>query len=183
MRTLRHLSCLLVFLPLFTASVLSQNPPADPGTNLLDHLAGHWVMTGTLGGKHVTHDVDAEWTLKREYLRFHEVSREKDSSGAPAYEAIVFLRWDPKSGEYACLWLDNTEAWDFSEKGIARGKKVGDSIPLVYKFSPHHTMQTTFTYDAHAASWRLTIDDIPDAKPHRFGDVRLEQAEPKPATP
>jgi hypothetical protein len=183
MRFIHQLFFALILLPLFTISVATQNPPADPGTNLLDHLAGHWVMTGTLGHNHVTHDVDADWALKREYLRFHEVSREKDSSGAPAYEAIIFLRWDPKAGEYACLWLDNTEPWDFSEKGIARGKKMGDSIPLVYTFSPNHTMHTTFTYNARAASWRLTIDDITNSKSERFGDVRLEQAEPKPPTP
>jgi hypothetical protein len=48
-------------------------------------------MSGTLGGKRTTHDVEVDWVFKREYMRFHEVSREKDASGGPAYEALVFL--------------------------------------------------------------------------------------------
>src|SRR5215472_18152882 len=84
--------------------LLAQNASMDSPTQLLNYLTGRWVMAGTLGGKQTTHDVDAEWVLKREYIRFHEVSREKDASGGPAYEAIVFLSWEANKGEYSCLW-------------------------------------------------------------------------------
>ena len=119
-------------------------------------------MTGTLGGKRITHDVDATWVLKREYLQFHEVSREKDANGAPAYEAIVLLGWDAKANEYGCLWLDNTAAWDFSAHGLARGKKAGNSIPLVITLSAHESLHTTFRYDPTSDTWELTIDDVTD---------------------
>ena len=143
---------------------------------LLDHLAGHWVMTGTLGGKRITHDVDATWVLKREYLQFHEVSRDKDANGVPAYEAIVLLGWDAKANEYGCLWLDNTAAWDFSAHGLARGKKAGNSIPLVITLSAHESLHTTFRYDPTSDTWELTIDDVTDGKTDRFGAVRLTRA-------
>lgn len=140
---------------------------------LLDHLAGRWVMRGTLGGKSVTHDVDAQWMLKREYLQFHEVSREKDAAGASSYEAVVLMGWDAKTSEYGCLWLDSTGPWDFTARGLARGKKTGDTIPLVIPLSSHEALHTTFAYDARSNSWRLTIDDVTDGKSDRFGDVRL----------
>jgi hypothetical protein len=70
---------------------------------LLDRLAGQWVLQGTIAGKQTTHDVQVGWVLKREYLRLHEISREKDAKGDPAYEAIVFVSWDPKTQEYICL--------------------------------------------------------------------------------
>ena len=61
-----------------------------------------------LAGQQTAHNVQADWVLKREYLSIHEVSQEKDAKGDPAYEAIVFVSWDPKTQEYACLWLDST---------------------------------------------------------------------------
>lgn len=143
---------------------------------LLGQLAGHWVMTGTLGGKPITHDVDATWLLKREYLQFHEVSREKDATGVPAYEAIVLIGWDAKTNEYGCLWLDNTAVWDFSAHGLARGKKAGNSIPLVIILSARESMHTTFRYDPLTDTWELTIDDVTGGKTDRFGAVRLTRA-------
>lgn len=38
---------------------------------LMDHMAGEWLLTGTIAGEHVTHDVDAEWILGRRYVRLH----------------------------------------------------------------------------------------------------------------
>ena len=65
---------------------------------LLDHLVGRWVLSGTIAGKSTTHDVSAERVLQDGYVRIHEVSREVNSNGAPAYEAIVFISFDPTSG-------------------------------------------------------------------------------------
>src|SRR5438045_8952039 len=75
---------------------------------LSDRLVGKWVLQGTIGGKETTHDVDADWVLNDGYVRLHEVSREKDSNGLPAYEAIMFISWDETSREYSFLILDST---------------------------------------------------------------------------
>jgi hypothetical protein len=133
-------------------------------------------MSGTIGGKLTMHDLDADWVLKREYIRLHEVSREKDTSGAPAYEAIVFLSWDAKKGEYSCLWLDNTAGGALSSEGIAHGKPAADAIPLVFTIAGKESLHTTFRYDASADSWQLTIDDVTKGKNERFADVRLTQS-------
>jgi hypothetical protein len=166
---------------LFSSISPAQQAMADDPAKLLNHLAGRWVMTGTLGGKQTTHDVDADSVLKGEYLRMHEVSREKDASGSPAYEAIVFLSWNTKLNQYTCMWLDNTAGGGLSPQGIALGPKAGDAVPLVFTISPQESLHTTFSYDERADSWRLTIDDVTDGKTDRFGDVRLTRAQ-KPTT-
>lgn len=109
----------------------------DDSTQLLNHLAGNWVLEGALGGTHSTHDVTAEWILNHEYLRFHEVSREKNKDGGPAYEAIVIMSWDNKTNEYNCLWLDNTEGGGLSAP-IARAKREGRSIRIIFAPQMNH---------------------------------------------
>ena len=56
-----------------------------------------------MDNRQTVHDVDAERVLNGGYLRLHEISREKDAKGVPAYEAVVFISIDAKTGEYACL--------------------------------------------------------------------------------
>ena len=114
-------------------------------------------MNGTIAGKRTTHDVNVEWVLKREYLRFHEVSREKDAGGGPAYEAIVFLSWEVNKGEYSCLWMDNTGGGALSSDVIARARPAAGAIPLVFTKAGKELLHTTFRYDARADSWQLTI--------------------------
>jgi hypothetical protein len=147
-----------------------------PELQLLDRLAGDWVLQGTIGGKQATHDVHAEWVLNRGYLRLHEVSHEKNSSGSPAYEAIIFLSWDAKAQEYACLWLDSTEVWDFSAHGIGRAKRSGASIPWIFTMSPSNSIHTTFVYDQSSDTWKWFIDDVTNGKSDRFADVKLSRA-------
>jgi hypothetical protein len=98
--------------------------PAVPDETLLDHLTGNWILHGTIAGKETTHDVDSEWVLNHEYVRIHEVSREKNGAGQPAYEAIVYIAWDAAAKEYLCLWLDSTSGGGLSGP-IAHGKRDG----------------------------------------------------------
>src|SRR5580658_7706282 len=59
--------------------------------SLLNHMIGKWVLQGQIDGKETSHDIDAEWVLNHEYVRLHELSRERNANGEPAYEAIVFF--------------------------------------------------------------------------------------------
>jgi hypothetical protein len=70
----------------FEASRPFNRRTLPPAAALRDHLVGHWMVSGTLGGKQTTHDADARWVLNREYIEFREVSRERRADGAPAYE-------------------------------------------------------------------------------------------------
>jgi len=75
-------------LSLFHVAALQQSVGNNVATMLMDHLVGRWTMIGTLGSKQTIHDADARWVLNREYVEFHEVSRDRRADGTPAYAAI-----------------------------------------------------------------------------------------------
>src|SRR5438477_8888405 len=144
--------------------------PAQHGP-LSDRLVGKWVMQGTIGGKETSHDVDADWVLNDGYVRLHEVSREKDPNGLPAYEAIVFISWDERSHEYLCLWLDSTSNSGLSNGVIGRARPDTDKIPFLFKIKTNETFHTTFLYDKNSDSWQWIIDDETDGKIRPFARV------------
>jgi hypothetical protein len=155
---------------LLAASAQNQSP--EP-IQLLDHLAGNWVLTGTIAGKQTTHDVQAHWLLRREYLEIHEVSRDKDAHGEPAYEAFVLVSWDPKANQYACLWMDSTAGGALTSPVTCRAVPAPDSIPFLFTLSPSESLHTTFRYRNATDKWQWTIDDEKDGKTERFADVEL----------
>jgi hypothetical protein len=89
--TFMHIRPLLAALAFIVALVappaFAQNQAASSPKDLLDKMTGHWVMTGVIANKQTTHDVDVDWVLNREYIRIHEVQREKDTNGGIGYEA------------------------------------------------------------------------------------------------
>jgi hypothetical protein len=139
---------------------------------LLDRLAGNWILSGTIGGQQTTHNIHAEWVLNREYLRLNEISAEKNSNGQPKYQAIIFIEWDPKRQEYACVWLDSTSGGGLSGP-VGHAKPQPSSIPLVFTFSDVHTLRNTFTYNPDLSTWSSTITDVDHAKEHVFARVVL----------
>ena len=119
-------SILLVSFPASAQEPAFQDP-------LLDHLVGKWVLQGAIAGGKTTHDVEAEWVLGHQYVRLHEVSRETDAKGAAAYEATVFIGWDKRTSEYACLWLDSTGGGGLAPPVVGRARRSGDRIAFFFK--------------------------------------------------
>ena len=158
------------FIAALIALGLASPVPRPP---LFSRLAGHWLLQGTIGGTQVTHDVDADLVLNGEYIRMHEVSREQNASGAPAYEAIIMIGWDAKASEYLCLWLDSTSGEGLSNGVIARATPQSDRIPFVFKFPTGEVFRTTFIYDQATGSWRWTMDADEQGKLEPFGRVTL----------
>jgi hypothetical protein len=148
----------------FTALVapvsLAQDRAMSPPERLLDKMTGQWVMTGTIAKKPATHDVDVDWVLKRQYIRIHEVSRDKDAGGGLGYEAWIYIVWDAKASEYAVMWLDNTAATNFAADGVGHAKPDGDRIPFIFKDADGSGIHTTFTYDRGSDTWSWTIDNV-----------------------
>jgi hypothetical protein len=143
--------------------------------SLLDRLAGTWVLRGTIAGQQVVHDVGARWVLDNEYLEVREVSRTKTKAGTREYEAIVYIGRDPKTGEYAALWMDNTAYGAFAPAGTGRGMAKGDSIPFLFSDSSTSRFHNTFVYDRRANTWQWHLDND-DAKGRRpFARVTLSR--------
>jgi hypothetical protein len=148
-------------------------PAASPA--LLDRLAGHWVMTGTIENKPTTHDVDAEFVLNKGYMRLHEVSREKDARGAPQYEAIIFISVDVRTGVYSCLWLDTTSNSGLSNGGIATGRPVGNTIPFLFRLNSGEVFHNTFMYDPASDAWRWELDGESNGARQPFARLALKR--------
>ena len=139
---------------------LAQDRAMSAPERLLDEMTGQWVMTGTIAKKPVTHDVDVDWVLKRQYIRIHEVSRDKDASGGIGYEAWIYIVWDANASEYAVMWLDNTAATNFAADGVGHAKPDGDRIPFIFKDTDGSGILTTFAYDRATDTWSWTIDNV-----------------------
>ena len=159
---------------LVVAPLSAQSLQAD---SLFDRLIGRWVLSGTIARQHTTHDVTFEWVLGREYVQMHEVSRER-ASNRPAYEAVVLFGRDAPTGEYGCLWLDNTGANAFDPAGIGRGSVAGDSIPFLFRYSATDSFHTTFVYDRVMDSWQWHMDNDSAGVRRPFARVTLTRQRP-----
>jgi hypothetical protein len=147
---------------------------AEAAEALLDKMTGHWLLTGTIGQQQTTHDVDVDWILNREYIRIHEVSREWNARGGPAYEAWIHIAWDVKKSEYAVLWLDNTAVFTFAADGIGHAKPDGDRIPMRFTDPDGGGIHTTFSYERTTDTWSWTIDNVDKtARVSSFAKVTL----------
>jgi hypothetical protein len=146
-----------------------QAPMASP---LLDYLAGHWVLRGTIARQQTTHDVNAEWVLGHHYLRINEVSREKSSSGQPQYEATVFVGWNDKAKQYACVWLDVLGGMSAESIGVATPRE--NVIPFVFTDEKGEvTFRNAFVYDPKTNSWEWRMDNVEKSVSKPFGRVTL----------
>lgn len=162
---------LLAGLLLGTASAAHAQQPTLRDS-LLDRFAGNWVLHGTIQGAPVTHDVSAEWVLAHQYVRMHETSRERDSTGAPEYEATVYIGWDPAAKQYVCIWLDVFGG--ISAQSVGRATPAGDRIAFVFGNAQGQPgFQTTFIYDRATDRWSWEMDNIENGRPSPFARVAL----------
>lgn len=153
MRTVANLALVL---SLAASSLSAQSLPPD---SVFQRLIGRWLLHGTIARRETTHDVTFEWMLGREYVQMHEVSHERKADGTPAYEAVVLFGRDPRTGEYGCLWLDNTGATAFDPAGVGRGTVAGDSLPFLFRYTDTDRFHTTFVYIGATDSWQWHMDN------------------------
>jgi hypothetical protein len=163
--------------PSFALPQESKKSAANPNPEfLMEKMTGKWVMRGTIGGDKVTHDVTVDRILNRQYLRIHEIAREKDATGQPAYEAWIHVAWDKAAKEFVVMWLDNTGVTNFSADGVGHGKPVGDRIPFIWKLADGSGIHNTFAYTRASNTWSWNIDNVDKAgKASPFGRVTLKR--------
>ena len=166
-------SFLLAVVLAWTGASMAPAQTSRPPVELLDRIVGGWVLEGTIAGKTTTHDVVASWVLNRQYIQLHEVSRERDAQGRPAYEALVYLTWESARGEYSCLWLDSTSNVGLSNGVVGRATPSGDELRLLFKFADGSTLHTTFAYDRKADSWEWKMDSEEKGQLAPFARVTL----------
>ena len=158
------------------SSALAQGSKKAAPEFLMERMAGKWVMRGTMAGGKVTHDVHVDRILDRRYVRIHELSREKDAWGKPAYEAWIHIAWDKEKEEFVVMWLDNTATTNFSPDGVGHGKPDGDRIPFVWNLADGSGIHNTFAYNRASDTWSWRIDNVDKSgKTSPFGRVTLKR--------
>jgi hypothetical protein len=174
---MKPLALIFVALTMLVGPVLADQAPVPYRNALLDRLVGHWVLRGTIAGQTTTHDVAAEWVLGHQYVRVHEVSREKDGHGQPQYEALVFLGVDPAdSTGVACLWLDNTGASGLDAGSIGHAPAGADALAFRFATPDGGVFHTTFAYRAASDTWAWRMDAETEGALQSFARVTLMRA-------
>jgi hypothetical protein len=140
-------SIIRIILFSFLASISLSAQQSSFQDELLDRLAGCWIMQGIIAGQEITHDLEISWILQHQYLRMNEISREKDPDRTAVYEALVIIGWDPKLEKYACLWLDVTGGYGLDAGTIGHAARNGNELPFVFKINSENSFHNTFTYN------------------------------------
>jgi hypothetical protein len=159
---------LLIFIDSLT--IFAQQPTLKD--SLLDHMTGSWILQGTVAGKQVVHDIDADWVLAHQYVLIRETSREKNETGQPEYEANIYVGWDQASGEYVCVWLDIFGG--IAAQSIGRTKPAGNEIPFIFRDSSNtDNFHTTFKYNNDTNTWQWLMYNVDKGTLQPFADVTL----------
>jgi hypothetical protein len=167
MKTIFKIALLIIFASL---SLTAQQPTLRD--SLLDCMTGQWVLQGQIAGKETVHDIDAEWALNHQFVRIHEVSREKNEKSEPEYQADVYIGWDDSTKEYVCFWID---VWGgASPESIGRAKRDGNDIAFLFcDKNGKVKFHTTFSYDNSLGIWQWMMDNDDNGKLQPF--ARLKQ--------
>jgi hypothetical protein len=146
------LAALLTAAPAFAQQAKFNDP-------LADHLAGKWVLTGEMDKGQVTHNITADWVLAHQYLELHEISREKNKDGSPAYQATVYIGWDSGKRIYDCVWLDDYGS--ISTQSLGYAQPNGNSIAFVFhNRDDAGGFHTTFTWHPENGTWSMDMDNV-----------------------
>lgn len=164
--------CLAVVTLAFAGPTEAEQPTLQDA--LLDKLQGAWVITGTVAGEKTVDDLDVEWVNQHQYLRLHEVSRDRRPNGRPRYEATVYIGWNQPTAKYGIVWLDDFGG--LSTQSIGLAVKTGDQLPFVFTNPDGSFTRTTMTYDPATKGWTWTIDEDRAGKLSRFASLTLTRA-------
>lgn len=140
---------------------------------LLNNLVGNWTLQVTIAGLQTTHDITAAWVLDHQYVQLKEVSHEKDNSGKPLYEAIVYICWEQNRNQYSCLWLDNTGNGGLSAEAVGHANANADTIALLFTGTDGSIFHTTFVYSKATDTWQWMMDGEENGKLQPFARVTL----------
>jgi len=162
----------IVLVAIIFAALMTVGQQAPVNSPLLDHLAGKWVMQGTVGKQTATHDLDAEWSLQHHYLRFRETSRDRNDKGEPQYDATVFIGWNEKTKQYACVWLDVYGGLTVESIGVATPKE--NELAFVFTNEQgEKSFTNTFIHDSKTNSWDNRLDNVVKGAAQPFARFKL----------
>lgn len=144
---------------------------AGPGglDSLLDHLVGHWTMTGSVRGQPATYTLETTRVLQGRFVELHM----QDVHVPPTYEARVFIGVDSAEAGYVAHWLDNFGA--AYSIPPATGMARGDTLTLNFPY-PDGAFRDTFVYDRRQDVWAFRLDAADSTGTwHLFAEYRVQR--------
>lgn len=118
--------------------------------DLLDNLAGEWRLVRKMQGRITENVVKAEWVLNHQFFRIQM----RDVENPPAYEATVFIGWDPMQERYVVHWLDVFGGR--SSQTLGYGTRNGNTIKFAFAY-PEHPFVNTFSWNPDAKTWNFLM--------------------------
>jgi hypothetical protein len=165
---------LLLCVALLLSGSIAAQAPAEWHDDLIDRLAGTWVMSGNVMGKDAHHEVQADWILKHQFLRIHEKTSASAPNGERAYEAFWFLGYDPDKKQYVMHLID-VYGGTYSET-LGYGTRDGDQIRFLFDY-PDGPFRTVYRWIPGAGTWEWVMDQKGKAgKWTAFADLKLTRA-------
>jgi hypothetical protein len=165
---------LLLCVALLLSGSIAAQAPAEWHDDLIDRLAGTWVMSGNVMGKDAHHEVQADWILKHQFLRIHEKTSASAPNGERAYEAFWFPGYDPDKKQYVMHLID-VYGGTYSET-LGYGTRDGDQIRFLFDY-PDGPFRTVYRWIPGAGTWEWVMDQKGKAgKWTAFADLKLTRA-------
>jgi hypothetical protein len=118
--------------------------------DLLDNLAGEWKLVRKIRGRITENVVKADWVLNHQFFRIQM----RDVENPPAYEATVFIGWDPMQERYVVHWLDVFGGR--SSQTLGYGTRNGNTIKFTFAY-PDQPFVNTFTWNPEAKTWNFLM--------------------------
>ncbi len=149
--------------------------PVEWREDLVDRLAGTWIVLGTVLGREAHHNVRAEWVLNHQFLRIQE----KTATSAPAderpYDAIWFLGYDPIKARYILHLLD-TFGGRYSET-LGYGIREGNEIRFAFEY-PDGPFRNTYRWNSRDGTWQWYMEQKDKGGVWApFADLKLTRVE------
>lgn len=122
--------------------------------DLLDHLQGHWKVTGNIRAQPAEVDLTGEWVLNHQFLLMHEKGLTVPP-GQPAYEVNAYVGYDNTSDRYVVHWIDIYGGRVSETLGF--GTRAGNSLKLNFEY-PDGPFHNTMTWDPQAKTWHFILE-------------------------
>ena len=143
---------ILILLFLFVSVSAVAQSPRDQifKDDLLDNLVGEWRLVRKMQGRITENVVKAEWVLNHQFFRIQM----RDVENPPAYEATIFIGWDPMQERYVVHWLDVFGGR--SSQTLGYGTRNGNTIKFAFAY-PDHPFVNTFSWNPEARTWNFLM--------------------------
>jgi hypothetical protein len=139
----------------------------------LDHLAGDWVLTGTMGDVSLRQHVNAEWTLGKRFLRMYFTSIVEDDNPTAGYEAVYHIGYNEQNEVFVMHLLDTTEVPLTCDVG--HGHRDGNDVAFAFKYGETPFINR-FSWDPEAGRWTFLQTYQQDGETHVFATKEMRRA-------